>query len=356
MAKLKILIVGTLSGTVGGTTVSLTHLASEISNCENAKSELINTAGIRGGGILKYLKLQFEFFRAVRRNDVVSVHIAEAAMPYLLPWAYLFTRMFRKPCILRVFGGRGYQGLKGWRRALGVFFARKVHLYLAQTKDIYERAITDGFTCVRWFPTSRPTNAKVDVVNLPAMRHDRVFRYVFLSRVVPSKGIRELIEAGSGADGLLEIDVYGPLGDGISEKDFDSVKNVHYRGVCESVEVPQILREHDALLLPTYWEDEGYPGAIIEAFTAGLPIVSTVWKSIPELVDSSCGILVPPRDVDALLAALKKLASDRKLWQEMVDGSFRRSKEFCAEVWCERFVDYCLALASRKKPPVYLWK
>ena len=62
------------------------------------------------------------------------------------------------------------------------------------------------------------------------------------------------------------------------------------------------------LLLPTYWEGEGYPGIIIEALSVGLPILTTTWKQIPEMVNSDCAIMIKPKSIDELVFALTNLS------------------------------------------------
>lgn len=74
---------------------------------------------------------------------------------------------------------------------------------------------------------------------------------------------------------------------------------------------------------------EGCPISLLEALGAGLPVVATRVGGIPELVTcESQGILVPPRDVDALRAAILKLVTDPAMRERM--GRFNRS--YAAEV------------------------
>jgi glycosyltransferase involved in cell wall biosynthesis len=53
--------------------------------------------------------------------------------------------------------------------------------------------------------------------------------------------------------------------------------------------------------------------AFIEALAAGLPVVTTAMGGALEIVDDSCGILVPPGDVMALAASLRRLVADPAL-------------------------------------------
>jgi colanic acid/amylovoran biosynthesis glycosyltransferase len=58
----------------------------------------------------------------------------------------------------------------------------------------------------------------------------------------------------------------------------------------------------------------GVPGVVLEAMTAGTPVISTDVGGIPEvIVDGQTGIQVPQRDVDALSSALERLLSDEVL-------------------------------------------
>ena len=57
------------------------------------------------------------------------------------------------------------------------------------------------------------------------------------------------------------------------------------------------------MLLPSF--AEGLPVSIMEAFALRKPVISTYIAGIPELVDSSCGWIVPAGDVPALTAAIR---------------------------------------------------
>jgi glycosyltransferase involved in cell wall biosynthesis len=158
------------------------------------------------------------------------------------------------------------------------------------------------------------------------------------------KGVPEIIQAGESLDERLVVDVYGPLGFGIRESAFSG--RVRYRGVVDRDDVPAILSTYHALVLPSYYEGEGYPGVVIEAFAAGIPVVCTRWRALPELVDESCGILVAPRDAEELRDAMNALGRDSELYARLKAGVRRRREEFSDEVWHQRYVQYCLELAS----------
>jgi glycosyltransferase involved in cell wall biosynthesis len=79
-----------------------------------------------------------------------------------------------------------------------------------------------------------------------------------------------------------------------------------------------LLRQADLLCFPSFYASEGCPLVILEAFQFGLPVVSTRWRGIPDLVaEGETGFLTPPRDPAAVAEALERLAADPALREAM---------------------------------------
>lgn len=98
---------------------------------------------------------------------------------------------------------------------------------------------------------------------------------------------------------------------------------IELRGWQTNSEVRQALSDSRALLLPSF--AEGLPVVIMEAFALGRPVISTYIAGIPELLDSSCGWIVPAGSVEALAAAMRAalLASPQTLVAMGVEGRKR---------------------------------
>jgi glycosyltransferase involved in cell wall biosynthesis len=64
------------------------------------------------------------------------------------------------------------------------------------------------------------------------------------------------------------------------------------------------FREADIFCFPTYFAWEGQPANVIEAMAFGLPVVTTRWRAIPELLPENYTGLVDPRSPDQVAAAL----------------------------------------------------
>lgn len=87
----------------------------------------------------------------------------------------------------------------------------------------------------------------------------------------------------------------------------------------------QIFRTSDIFCMPTYFSGEAMPLSIIEAMACGLPIVSTHWRAIPDLVtDGENGFLVPCQDANTLADRLSELLRDHQLRQRMGQAARQR--------------------------------
>ena len=80
-------------------------------------------------------------------------------------------------------------------------------------------------------------------------------------------------------------------------------------------DIPALLGLFDVFVLSSF--EEGLPLVILEAMAAGKPVVATAVGSIPEIVTSETGVLVPRRDPERLADALQWLLLDATLRRSM---------------------------------------
>ena len=74
---------------------------------------------------------------------------------------------------------------------------------------------------------------------------------------------------------------------------------------------------------------EGYPIAVMEALSAGLPVVSTDVGGVPETVAEGVeGYLVPPDDPESLAAALLRMARDPEARARMAKAAVEAGQRF----------------------------
>lgn len=93
----------------------------------------------------------------------------------------------------------------------------------------------------------------------------------------------------------------------------------------------------DAFVHPSY--REGFPNVVIEAGAMGLAsIVTDINGSREIIIDGRNGVIVPPRDTDALYSAMNSFASDRVLVEELASNA----RPLVAERYEKGFVQQCL--------------
>lgn len=100
------------------------------------------------------------------------------------------------------------------------------------------------------------------------------------------------------------------VGDGEARQELESKiaamglrKHFELLGWCSNDEVRARLLASRAMILPSF--AEGLPVSIMEALALRKPVITTYIAGIPELVDSSCGWIVPAGNVTALTAAIR---------------------------------------------------
>ncbi len=144
---------------------------------------------------------------------------------------------------------------------------------------------------------------------LAGVPHPRV---VFVGRLAQQKGVTHLVDAaarlrtpgvsvtlvGDGPDrAALERQAAGL---GVADR-------VRFLGFRAHDEVPAVLAATDVLVLPSVYEELG--SVLLEGLQAGVPIVASDTGGIPDALGDA-GVLVPPRDPDALADALDALLAD----------------------------------------------
>ncbi len=347
---LNLLVAGPLPPPLGGTTVLFERLVRYLGKREDVSVEVIDTGRVRGrglAGVARFFRLIIDVVRQARGRDVVTLHVSTSGLHAIGPPVALAARLRSTPLVVRKFGGTDFFEYSPLRRCLILWTLRRAELYLAETRELVERARSAGLTNVAWYANSRPMPElpAEPVSELPDEPPRGCRRFVFLGQVHRGKGVRELVEAGERLPEGVTVDIYGPLDFDIQESELNGRDRVTYRGPVDPDDVHGVLSKYDVLVLPSYHHGEGYPGVILEAYAAGLPVVSTRWRAIPELVDDGVtGLLVEPRDAGALRGAMLSLVDGAELYARLREGVRRTREQFSDEVWHERFLEYCRSL------------
>jgi glycosyltransferase involved in cell wall biosynthesis len=97
------------------------------------------------------------------------------------------------------------------------------------------------------------------------------------------------------------------------------------RFLGERTDVRQLLAAAD-IYCQANLRPEPFGIAIVEALAAGLPVVTAAMGGALEIVDDSCGVLVPPGDPAALAASLRRVIDDRALRARLASAGPDRAR------------------------------
>ena len=148
------------------------------------------------------------------------------------------------------------------------------------------------------------------------IRKEGVLTFVFIGRLVRDKGIHELVEA------FVRLNKENPhtrlvlVGRTEAELDPLNEETQHIIDTHDAIEavgsqndVRPWLAASDVLAFPSY--REGFPNVVIEAGAMGLPSIVTNINGCNEIIiPGENGVIIPPRDADALYEAMKEMSEN----------------------------------------------
>lgn len=199
--------------------------------------------------------------------------------------------------------------------------ALKIEAYNIATPPHGIRVVYNGCD-LNTFSPNEATRTKIRN-DFGILRNDKVLIYV--GNLLEYKGIFELIAAFYKLlldKPALNIFLF-IVGDGPEHSTVNHIilskglKNkIHLIGNQPYNEVSKFLNAADIFILPSY--SEGLPNAVLEAMACCLPVITTRVGGTSEAVeDGKSGILIPKKDVNSIIHAIKSLLNNAKLAKEM---------------------------------------
>lgn len=354
---MKVYMVGTSIATRGGISGVVRRLA-EAGLFERWKVTYI--ASHRGRN--PFTKLAFAFAGFARllwglarhRRGVLHAHVASRASFWRKAVFMSAALAAGWPVIFHLHGG----GFARFHATGSAFTRRAIRFFLARAAAVV--VLSDRWA--HWVRTQCP-EARIlcipnPVVLPPAVPRPAGALVAFTGRCVPGKGVRELVEAVAAlvdtVPGVrLEVAGEGDLADLERRATALGIRgHVHLRGWLGDAQRDELLRRATVFVLPSH--AEGLPLSLLEAMAAGCPVIATTVGGIPDVVvDGENGLLVPPRDPEALRRAILRVLTDPAL----ADHLGARAREtiaarFTAARIVGRFDDLYASLGcGRATPP-----
>jgi len=135
------------------------------------------------------------------------------------------------------------------------------------------------------------------------------FRILYIGLCLREKGLFDAIEAvrlaNEAGNIQFALTVAGTFWHRSERAEFDrlctalrgnrSLPQLEYVGFVSGQEKARLFMEADCLVFPTYYNAESFGLVLIEAMAHGLPVVTTNWRMIPEVLPADYPGLVEPK-------------------------------------------------------------
>jgi glycosyltransferase involved in cell wall biosynthesis len=242
--------------------------------------------------------------------------------------------------------------------ALSRWKYRQVDCFICASEAIRQLLLTDGVPAAR----AATVHEGIDLERVAAAPAAKLHEEFWLpheaplvgnvAALVPHKGQRHLVEAAALVVRQVPDARFVIAGEGELRPSLERQIKEHHleKHVLLAGFRPDVLSLHKAFdIFVMSSLTEGLGTSLLDAMAAGKPIVGTRTGGIPEVVvDGETGVLVPPRDHDAMASAIVSLLNDAELRRRMGQAGLARvRKHFSAERMVEKTLRVYQRVAMR---------
>lgn len=278
-----------------------------------------------------------KFIMKVSKYELVHIHMASDVSLYRkLPFIWL-SKVLRKKLVIQQHGGNikqfYYSECSEKKQNFIKKILKKADIFIVVApylKDIFKDIVEEEKIVV--LPNA---------VEIPKeISHNyKEQDLLFLGRLCKEKGIYELLDAVKELKPefpKLHLYLGGVWAEEALEKKAKSCQEfVHYLGWIGSKEKAEYLQKCNIFVLPTYFE--GLPMSLLEGMAYGCACLATEVGGIPQVVtDRKDGVLIPPKDVQALKNAIRELLQNPQLQDKLgtngrrtIEEKFELNKSVC---------------------------
>lgn len=288
-----------------------------------------------GAKLISLLKAPFQVIRALKRAYNVIIFPAHNGVRIFSPLLVFFRKFFKNRKLhYVVIGGWLPEFLKD-KPKLAKKLKKFDYIYV-ETTTMKNALVDQGFDNIVLMPNCK--NLKILDTSELVYPNGVPYRLCTFSRVMKEKGIEDAVNAVKAINErygktIYTLDIYGQVEQGQTEwfenlkKDFPEY--INYCGLVDADKSVEILQNYFALLFPTQFYTEGIPGTIIDAYAAGIPVVSAKWESFHDVVDDGItGLGYKFGNVDELKFVLLKIADSPKIILDIKNNCIEKAKQY----------------------------
>ena len=277
------------------------------------------------------------FFKTTRlffQSKSVAILPADGGFKVIVPLYDLLSRFAKKDIYYIIIGGFLPALLKDQPKYVKML--KKHKAMFAQTENIKADLEKLGLENVHILSNPKRLNTRRE--EDLKLNESEMLSLCILSRVSEDKGVEDAINAiklfnEKHGQKLLTLDIFGMIAPNYRER-FKVVLEenkglVEYKGIADYDKTVEALSPYFALLFPTYYHGEGFPGGMIDCFNTGIPVIATDWLYNKDVIKhEKNGLLVPIKNPEAICDAIERLYNDRTFALEMAKNNLKETEKY----------------------------
>lgn len=241
------------------------------------------------------LRFLWQFVSGILRDKKYIVLLSSNGRRVLFPILSFMSRFMNKDIYHYGIGGRLAREVSekpSWKKYVSSFKGNWM-----ESTELADRLQKLGVHNAIYLPNFKKLNVMTEAEL--CMEHHVPYKLCTFSRVMQEKGIEDAIDAvrvinAEYGKTVVTLDIYGPAEEAYLKHLQEILAQdsaCSYRGVVPANESVEALKDYYALLFPTHWKHEGIPGTIIDALSAGVPVIARRWQYCDEMItDGETGL------------------------------------------------------------------
>lgn len=296
------------------------------------------------GGMKALIKIPFQIFDALRRSENIIIFPGQRGLRVIIPLLFFLNLFFRKTLHYCVIGGWLPKLIKN-KKILKKQLKKFTGLYV-ETTTMKKELENSGFSNIVLMPNCK--DLMIISEEELVYQIEEPLKLCTFSRVMKEKGIEDAIYVVKKinekyARTVYELDIYGQVDINqlhwfkqISEK---FPEYIRYGGEVQFDKSVEVLKNYYALLFPTRFYTEGIPGTIIDAYAAGVPVISAKWESFSDVIeDNVTGIGYDFGNNESLIDILENVALNNDIILSKKINCIMKAKEFLPSKATKNFI------------------
>ncbi|MCU6708780.1 glycosyltransferase [Paenibacillus sp. J5C_2022] len=281
------------------------------------------------------LKTLINFINLEKQSNALILFPDANAVKFIVPIAVLFKTVLKTKVYYNVIGGWLPNFLNQNKYFVGIL--KRLDGVFVQTNYLKNELNKKGIKNVYVFPNFKA----IEILKKEELDPNitKPLKICFISRVTSQKGIGDLISVIKEINKEKEkyhLDIYGPV-DNEYKEEFDRIRGnfpsyIMYKGVADTNNVGNILKNYFMQIFPTRYRTEGFPGSILDSFCSGVPVLASRWDSYSDVInDGVDGLTYEFGNVSDLKIKLEEIYGSPEVILQMKTNCILKAENFKPE-------------------------